>query len=134
LISAYYLQYSPEILKPMYSSSELKLEPQEKHQSILGDQLHQLVRKLTEFYGIYKVKAIAPNLNNPRIVKFELQLIPNSELSEQIWQEIQNLVIDCEWQLRDWTQENWYFDAEVLRNPLHNSTTQDQILADSENL
>jgi len=118
----------------MSSSSEFKLGSLEKHQLVFGEELNKLVRKLADFPGIHGVKAIAPNLQKPHIVKFELQLITNSELSEQIWREIQNLVIDSEWQLRDRTQESWYFDVEISQKSFNKYLTQPQILADSNNL
>ena len=39
---------------------------------------------------------------------------PATELSDEAWNNVQDLVIDYEWKLRDVTKEKWYFHAQVV--------------------
>ncbi|MBH8566552.1 hypothetical protein I8748_31115 [Nostoc sp. CENA67] len=77
-------------------------------------QIQGLVRKLIQVANIKRVRAIAlrfPDLHN---IDFELQLQPEIELSHEVWDQVQDIVIECEWKLRDDSGEKWYFHAEVV--------------------
>ena len=63
-----------------------------------------------------ELEAIAPRPTDLHWLQFDLALQPDSELSDESWEKIQDLIIDAEWNLRDSTQEKWYFHAEVVEN------------------
>ncbi|MBN3895666.1 MAG: hypothetical protein HWQ41_10455 [Nostoc sp. NOS(2021)] len=74
----------------------------------------QLVQKLTEVANVNKVRAIALRFPDIHWIDFELELQSETELSHELWEIVQNLVIDCEWKLRDDSGEKWYFHAEPV--------------------
>lgn len=76
----------------------------------------ELVQTLSKIQGVKRVRAIAPRPTDLHWLQFDLALQPDSELSDESWEKIQDLIIDAEWSLRDSTQEKWYFHAEVVEN------------------
>lgn len=74
----------------------------------------ELVQKLTEVANVNKVRAIALRFPDIHWIDFELELQAETELSHELWEIVQNLVIDCEWKLRDDSGEKWYFHAEPV--------------------
>ena len=64
--------------------------------------------------GVAKVRAVAPRALDIHWIEFELELHPETELDYETWDKIQDLVIDCEWGLRDQTKEKWYFDQKLV--------------------
>ncbi|WP_254565569.1 hypothetical protein [Oscillatoria sp. HE19RPO] len=76
----------------------------------------ELVQTLSKIKGVKRVRAIAPRPTDLHWLQFDLALQPDSELSDESWEKIQDLIIDAEWSLRDSTQEKWYFHSEVIEN------------------
>lgn len=76
----------------------------------------ELVQTLSKIKGVKSVRAIAPRPTDLHWLQFDLALQPDTQLSDESWEKIQNLIIDAEWSLRDSTQEKWYFHAEVVEN------------------
>lgn len=77
-------------------------------------EVQDLVQKLATVDGVARVRAIAPRAVDIHWLEFELELYPETELEDEIWDKIQDLVIDCEWDLRDKTNEKWYFYEKVV--------------------
>jgi hypothetical protein len=77
-------------------------------------EVHELVDKLAKVEGVARVRAVAPRVVDIHWIDFELELNPETELDYETWDKIQDLVIDCEWDLRDKTNETWYFDEKVV--------------------
>ena len=77
-------------------------------------EVQELVKELAKVGGVAKVRAIAPRAEDIHWIEFELELHPQTELDYETWDKIQDLVIDCEWGLRDQTKEKWYFDQKLV--------------------
>lgn len=77
-------------------------------------EIQELVQKLAKMDGVAKVRAIAPRAEDIHWIELELELHPETELDDATWDKIQDLVIDCEWDLRDKTNEKWYFDEKIV--------------------
>ena len=77
-------------------------------------EVQELVQELAKVDGVAKVRAIAPRAEDIHWIEFELELRPETELDDETWDKIQDLVIDCEWDLRDKTNERWYFNEKVV--------------------
>lgn len=75
--------------------------------------IKQLVQKLAKIDNVEKVKALATRAPDIHYIDFELELKPGIKLSAEVWDKIQDLVIDCEWQLRDESGEKWYFCPQI---------------------
>ncbi len=95
-------------------------------------EVRELVHKLAKVANVKRVRAIATRFPNLHHVDFELELHFNTELSDEVWNNVQDLVIDYEWKLRDDSGEKWYFHAQVVdKLSLLQDTT--KIIADSDN-
>ncbi|RUT02263.1 hypothetical protein DSM106972_063380 [Dulcicalothrix desertica PCC 7102] len=92
----------------------------------------RLVQQLAEFDNVERVKAFAISFPDIHYIDFELELKPRVELSNEIWGKIQDLVIDCEWELRDDSGEKWYFLPQITDNFTHRRDIS-QVIADSLN-
>lgn len=77
-------------------------------------EVQELVKELAKVGGVAKVRAIAPRAEDIHWIEFELELHSQTELDYETWDKIQDLVIDCEWGLRDQTKEKWYFDQKLV--------------------
>jgi hypothetical protein len=77
-------------------------------------EVQELVQELAKVEGVAKVRAIAPRPEDIHWIEFELEPHPETELDYETWDKIQDLVIDCEWGLRDKTNEKWYFQRKVV--------------------
>ncbi|RUT02257.1 hypothetical protein DSM106972_063320 [Dulcicalothrix desertica PCC 7102] len=53
-------------------------------------------------------------------------------MSNEIWNKAQDLVVDCEWKLRDDSVEKWYFRPQTADNFTFRDFS--QIIADSNDL
>ncbi len=101
--------------KTFYKSTSPTLEPKKSFQSPTAPvEVQELVDKLAKVEGVARVRAVAPRSVDIHWIDFELELHPETELDYETWDEIQDLVIDCEWDLRDKTNETWYFDEKVV--------------------
>lgn len=98
------LQFSPST-QTSWQSSKSPTAPSE---------VQQLVQELAKVDGVARVRAVAPRAVDIHWIDFELELHPETELDYETWDKIQDLVIDCEWDLRDKTNERWYFDEKVV--------------------
>jgi|GEM_PF-2989211 hypothetical protein len=97
-------QYSPSTL-PLIQSLKSLTAPVE---------VHKLVQELARVDGVAKVRAIASRPEDIHWIDFELELHPETELDYETWDKIEDLVIDCEWNLRDKTHEKWYFQRKEV--------------------
>ncbi|TAG60724.1 MAG: hypothetical protein EAZ28_05990 [Oscillatoriales cyanobacterium] len=78
-------------------------------------EVQELVQELAKVNGVAKVRAVIPRAEDIHWIEFELELHPETELDDETWDKIQDLVIDCEWGLREKTNEKWYFDEKVVQ-------------------
>ncbi len=69
----------------------------------------ELVQTLSKIKGVKRVRAIAPRPTDLHWLQFDLALQPDSELSDESWEKIQDLIIDAEWSLRDRPRKNGTF-------------------------
>ncbi len=90
-------------------------------------EVQKLVKKLVEIEGINRVRAIATSFPDIHWIDFEIKLEAKTELSDENWDKIQDLVIDCEWKLRDGSGEKWYFRPQVVDSF---SLLKDEVIAD----
>ncbi|MGB3267101.1 MAG: hypothetical protein WBA89_24500 [Microcoleus sp.] len=97
-------QYSPSSLAVSHSFKALTAPVE----------VHKLVQELAKVDGVAQVRAIASRPEEIHWIEFELELHPETELDDESWDKIQDLVIDCEWDLRDKTNEKWYFDEKIV--------------------
>lgn len=92
---------------------------------VIPPEVKELVQKLAKVANVKRVVAIALRFPDIHWIDFELELQPETELSDEIWYKVQDLVIDYEWKLRDDSGEKWYFHAQPvnelskLRDPAH---------------
>jgi hypothetical protein len=99
-----FYQYSPSTLARSQSFKSLTAPVE----------VHKLVQELAKVDGVAKVRAIASRPEDIHWIEFELEPQPETELDYETWDKIQDLVIDCEWGLRDKTNEKWYFQRKVV--------------------
>lgn len=71
--------------------------------------VYSLGEKLKDFDGIGRVRITAPNNWDLHWLEFEVEAKDSVHLAEDLWDKLQDLVIDLEWQLRDETEEAWHF-------------------------
>lgn len=117
--SKFMVEFSTSVSKTenwkVYQSSNSTLTPRQSSTSLTApSEVQQLVYELAKVEGIARVKAVAPRPLDIHRIDFELELHPETELDDKTWDKIQDLVIDCEWGLRDKTNEKWYFDEKVV--------------------
>ena len=99
----------------VYESISPTLESKKSFQSPTAPvEVQALVDKLGKVEGVARVRAVAPRAVDIHWIDFELELHPETKLDYETWDKIQDLVIDCEWDLRDKTNEIWYFDEKVI--------------------
>jgi hypothetical protein len=99
----------------LYQSTPTPLTPIQSFNSPpTPREVQELVQELAKFDGVARVRAIAPRGADIHWIDFELELHPETELDYETWDKIQDLVIDCAWDLRDKTNEKWYFDEKVV--------------------
>ena len=73
-----------------------------------------MVRELIELVTVKRVRALASRFPDVHDIDFEVQLHSNSELTPQIWDKLEDKVIEFEWKLRDESGEKWYFHIHVV--------------------
>lgn len=79
-----------------------------------ADEVRTLVGKIGEIDAVLEVRALAPQADNLKRIKFEVKLKPETDLAQGSWDLVRNLVIDYSWNLRDRTKEKWYFHADLV--------------------
>lgn len=79
--------------------------------------IQELTQKLAKVVNVQRVRAIAKRFPDIHWIDFELELQPGIELSDEVWDYVQDLVIDYAWQLWEDFEEEWYFRAQVAFEP-----------------
>lgn len=74
----------------------------------------EVVKFLLKIQEVEEVKVVVPQPLDPHWIDFVIQL--KSDLTDTSWEQIHDLVIDCEWDLRDRTEESWYFNIEFVES------------------
>jgi hypothetical protein len=88
-------------------------------QSISNDPvsiIKNLAQELAAISCIKQVQAIATSFPDIHWIDFKIELEANIELSDETWNKIQDLVIDCEWKLIDDSGEEWYFRPQIVNS------------------
>lgn len=112
------------------SSSSYLIKLRELSSIDVVAEVRELVNKLVQVANVKRIRAVAPRFPNLHHIDFELELPLGTELSDEVWNNVQDLVIDYEWKLRDITSEKWYFHAQVVDRL---SLLQDaKVIADSD--
>ncbi|MBD2516416.1 hypothetical protein H6G93_15615 [Nostoc sp. FACHB-973] len=115
------------------NSSHLRLVPSKAPKSSVSitAQIQKLVEELVEkIEEVQRVKAIATRFPDIHWIDFEIELEGDIDLSDETWDKIQDMVIDCEWKLRDDSGEKWYFHPQLVNRFC---LLEDEVIADSEN-
>jgi hypothetical protein len=101
-----------------FSSPLTIIKPKQFHSLAASKEIEELGNKLATFNCVDGVRAILPMASNDHWVEFELQVSRNQnnhlELPYEIWDEIRDLVIDYEWNLRGKSGEKWYFEVDCV--------------------
>src|SRR4028118_1935843 len=85
----------------VYESTSMTLQSKKSFRSAtVPVEVHELVEKLAKVDGVAGVRALAPRTVDIHWIEFELELHPETELDDETWDKIQDLIIDCEWDLR----------------------------------
>jgi hypothetical protein len=101
----------------VYESTSMTLQSKKSFRSAtVPVEVHELVEKLAKVDGVAGVRALAPRAVDIHWIEFELELHPETELDDETWDKIQDLIIDCEWDLRDKTHENGTFKEKRSRS------------------
>jgi hypothetical protein len=98
----------------VYESTSPTLESKSFQSPNAPVEVHELVDKLAKVEAVARVRAVAPRAVDIHWIEFELELDPETELDDETWDKIKDLVIDCEWDLRDKTNERWYFPRKAV--------------------
>lgn len=115
LIAGFSTSTSKAVNWKVYRFSSSNLTPNQSFNSPpVPKEVQFLVHELAKFDGVARVRAIAPRSGDIHWIDFELELHPGTELDDKTWDKIQDLVIDCEWNLRDKTNEKWYFERKTV--------------------
>ncbi|MBW4614407.1 MAG: hypothetical protein KME21_14275 [Desmonostoc vinosum HA7617-LM4] len=99
------------------SSSHLHLVTSEKAKTsnLIPPEIQKLVEDLVEkIEGVQRVIAVATSFPDIHWVDFQIMLKADIELSDENWDKIQDMVIDCEWKLIDDSAEEWYFRPQIV--------------------
>ncbi|MDZ7960995.1 MAG: hypothetical protein RMY34_24460 [Aulosira sp. DedQUE10] len=99
------------------SSSHLRLVTSEKPKisAWIPSEIQKLVEELIEkIGGLERVIAVATSFPDIHWIDFQIKLKADIELSDETWEKIQDMVIDCEWKLIDDSAEEWYFRPQIV--------------------
>ncbi|MTJ07813.1 hypothetical protein [Anabaena sp. UHCC 0204] len=113
-------------------SSPLRLITSDKVKSsgLIPAEIQKLVEELVEkIEEVEKVIGIATSFPDIHWIDFKIKLKDNSELSDETWEKIQDMVIDCEWKLIDDSTEEWYFRPQIVDRFY---LLRDEVIADSD--
>ncbi|MBD2435575.1 hypothetical protein H6G69_02000 [Nostoc sp. FACHB-110] len=117
--------------KPNSSHLRLVSSKTPKSSALIPPEIPQLVEELVQkIKEVRIVKAIAIKFPDIHWIDFEIELEGNIDLSDETWDKIQDIVIDCEWKLRDDSGERWYFRPQLVDRFC---VLGDEVIADSEN-
>jgi len=86
-----------------------------KSSALIPPEIQKLVEELAEkIEGVERVIAIATSFPDIHWIDFKIKSKPDTELSDETWEKIQDMVIDCEWKLIDDSAEEWYFRPQIV--------------------
>lgn len=93
-------------------------------------EIKRLVKDLVQLTKeVKRVRAVATSFPDIHWIDFQIQLEDtNTDLADETWDRIQDLIIDYEWKLIDDSAEEWYFRPQIVDEfyPL-----KDRVIADS---
>jgi len=120
-----------KIIWSNYSSFNLRLVDFDKSQNYdFVPEIEKLIRELIKIQEVKRVRAIAANFPDIHWIDFQLDFgEANTDLSDEIWNKIQDLVIDYEWKLIDNSAQEWYFRPQIVDRFY---SLKDQVIADSD--
>jgi hypothetical protein len=86
-----------------------------KTSGLIPAEIQKLVEELVEkIQEVERVIAIATSFPDIHWIDFQIKLKEDTELSDETWEKIQDMVIDCEWKLIDHSAEEWYFRPQIV--------------------
>ncbi|MEH1901604.1 MAG: hypothetical protein V7L04_09355 [Nostoc sp.] len=111
-------------------SSDLRLVKSDKSTSYDAiAEIQKLVKELDQLVEVKRVRAIATSFPDIHWIDFQIELEEaNTDLSDETWDKIQDLVIDYEWKLIDDSAEEWYFRPQIVDRFY---LLKDEVIADS---
>ena len=115
-----------------HDSSHLHLitSDKPKNSDLSPAEVQRLVEELVEkIEETERVIGIATSFPDIHWIDFKIKLKDNSELSDETWEKIQDLVIDYEWKLIDDSTEEWYFRPQIVDRFY---LLRDEVIADSD--
>ncbi|MHC5934103.1 hypothetical protein [Nostoc sp.] len=112
-------------------SSDLRLVKSDKSTSYDAvAEIQNLVKELDQLVEVKRVRAIATSFPDIHWIDFQIELEEaNTDLSDETWDKIQDLVIDYEWKLIDDSAEEWYFRPQIVDRFY---LLKDEVIADSD--
>lgn len=108
------LQKTKSNWSQVYRSPTPALPLQESSSAPCLPEIRELVHRLAEVENVARVRAVTPRAGDLHWIEFELEPQSGSQLSDETWEQAENLVIDYEWKLRDETGEEWYYYTQVV--------------------
>ncbi|MEM6838054.1 MAG: hypothetical protein AAF609_14505 [Cyanobacteria bacterium P01_C01_bin.120] len=84
------------------------MKPENASQGIFP-QIKDLGERLATFERVQRVRAVALKHPDMHWIEFAVKVDGYADLPIELWDAMQDAVIDGEWRLRDDTQEKWYF-------------------------
>lgn len=82
---------------------------------MIPPEIQKLVEKIAEkIEEVERVVAIATEFPDIHWIDFKIKLKVDTQLSEENWEKIQDMVIDSEWKLIDDSAEEWYFRPQIV--------------------
>jgi hypothetical protein len=101
--------------KPISSNLRLFTSEKPKISDLINPEIQKLVEELVEkIEGVQRVIAVATSFPDIHWIDFQIKLKADIELSDETWDKIQDMVIDCEWKLIDDSAEEWYFRPQIV--------------------
>ncbi len=86
-----------------------------KNSTFILTEIQKLVDELVEkIEEIERVIAIATYFPDIHWIDFKIKLKEDTELSDETWDTVQDIVINCEWKLIDDSAEGWYFHPQIV--------------------
>jgi hypothetical protein len=86
-----------------------------KNHAFIPHEIQKLVEEIVEeINGVKRVIGVATSFPDIHWIDFQIGLKEDIELSDETWEQIQDMVIDCEWKLIDDSGEEWYFRPQIV--------------------
>ncbi len=77
--------------------------------------IKELAKQLVEIDNVNEIRVIEKDLDFYQ-VEFEIKPNLNADISYELWEKIQDIVIEGERKLRSKTNKKWRFDVEIVDN------------------